>query len=178
MPSHPRRSDGKAPLPAPEERARLRRAWQLTDEQVAASFGVTTATVRSWESGRTTPTGLRRAAYAAFLSGLSQGLAPAAAGTAAPPVAVHPTRRAARRRPRRPADRPQARPARRHGPPTLSATPEVAPGRAPVSVALPVGAGPDPVTPARRRRLRIMAAAACAWTVFLHLMITSPPPHL
>ncbi|MFJ9633226.1 helix-turn-helix domain-containing protein [Streptomyces sp. NPDC101175] len=179
MPSHPRRRDGKAPLPAPEERARLRRAWQLTDEQVAAAFGVTTATVRSWESGRTTPTGLRRAAYAAFLSGLAQGLAPAAAGTAPPPAAVHPPRRATRRRPARPLDRPQVRPAPRPvPPPPVSVTPEAVPGRAPVAVARPVGAGPDPVAPARRRRLRVMAAAACAWTVFVHLMITSPPPHL
>ncbi|MFE2423305.1 helix-turn-helix domain-containing protein [Streptomyces hokutonensis] len=109
MPSHPRRRDGKAPLPAPEERAGLRRAWQLTDEQVAAAFGVTTATVRSWESGRTTPTGLRRAAYAAFLSGLAQGLA--TAGTAAPPAAVHPPRRAARRGSGRPAAGPLGTPA-------------------------------------------------------------------
>lgn len=177
MPSHPRRRDGKAPLPAPEERARLRRAWQLTDEHVAAAFGVTTATVRSWENGRTTPTGLRRAAYAAFLSGLAQGLAPAAAGTAALPSAVHPPRRAARRRLARPVDRPQGRPEPLPGPSAVSATPEVPPGRALVAVALPVGAGPDPVAPARRRRLRVMTAAACVWTAFLQLMITSPPPH-
>lgn len=178
MPSHPRRRDGKAPLPAPEECARLRRAWQLSDEQVAAAFGVTTATVRSWESGRTTPTGLRRAAYAAFLSGLAQGLAPATAGTAALPPAVHPPRRAARHRPVRPVERPQARPAPQPCAPPVRMTPEVVPGRTQVAVALPVGAGADPVAPARRRRLRVMAAAACAWTVFLHLMITSPPPHM
>ncbi|MFJ9724870.1 hypothetical protein ACIRP3_19185 [Streptomyces sp. NPDC101209] len=52
------------------------------------------------------------------------------------------------------------------------------PQRAPVLVALPVGPDPDPITPARRRRLRVAAAAAAAWTVFLHLVITSPPPHM
>ncbi|WP_329550745.1 helix-turn-helix domain-containing protein [Streptomyces sp. NBC_00696] len=172
MPSHPRRRDGRAPLPAPEDRARLRQAWQLTDEQVAAAFGVTTATVRSWETGRTTPTGLRRAAYAAFLSGLAQGLAPSAAGAGTVPPAVHPPRRAARRRPERPTSRPQPRPALQPSPPPVSAR------HAPAAVALPVGAGPDPVTPARRRRLRVMAAAAGLWTVLLHVLITSPPPHM
>ncbi|MFF6990216.1 helix-turn-helix domain-containing protein [Streptomyces sp. NPDC010273] len=91
MPSHPRRRDGRAPLPAPEDHARLRRAGQLTDEQVAAAFGVTTATVRSWETGRTTPTGLRRAAYAAFLSGLARGLAPSST-PAAPSTGIRPAR--------------------------------------------------------------------------------------
>ncbi|MFJ3422415.1 helix-turn-helix domain-containing protein [Streptomyces sp. NPDC086082] len=172
MPSHPRRRDGRAPLPAPEDRARLRRAWQLTDEQVAAAFGVTTATVRSWETGRTAPTGLRRAAYAAFLSGLAQGLAPSAAGAGTVPPAVHPPRRAARRRPERQAGRPQPRPALQPSPPAVSAR------HAPATVALPVGAGPDPVTPARRRRLRVMATATGLWTVLLHLLITSPPPHM
>ncbi|MFE0521026.1 helix-turn-helix domain-containing protein [Streptomyces sp. NPDC058954] len=178
MPSHPRRRDGKAPLPAPDERARLRRAWQLSDEQVAAAFGVTPATVRSWESGRTTPTGLRRAAYAAFLSGLAQGLAPAVAGTEAASTATHPPHRPAQHRPRRRHARSQVRPAPRPPLPPVSTAPRVVPGRVMVPAALPVRAVPDPVTPARRRRLRVMAAAAGAWTVFVHLMITSPPPHV
>ncbi|MCX4817755.1 hypothetical protein OG601_44975 [Streptomyces sp. NBC_01239] len=172
MPSHPRRRDGRAPLPAPEDRARLRQAWQLTDEQVAAAFGVTAATVRSWETGRTTPTGLRRAAYAAFLSGLAQGLTPSASGAGPVPPAVHPPRRAARRHPGPPTGRPQPRPALQPSPPPVSAR------HAPAPVALPVGAGPDPVTPARRRRLRVMATATGLWTVLLHLLITSPPPHM
>lgn len=186
MPSHPRRRDGKAPLPAPEERARLRRAWQLTHEQVAAAFGVTAATVRSWETGRSAPTGLRRAAYAAFLSGLAQGLAPAADGTVAVPVAVHAPRRAVRHRTGRPAEhsrtppagRSLARPTAWPRSPEVSAVPRITPLRDPVRIALPVGAGPDPVAPVRRRRLRVMAAAAGAWTVLLHLMLTSPPPHI
>ncbi|PWI17823.1 hypothetical protein DI272_29430 [Streptomyces sp. Act143] len=42
---------------------------------------------------------------------------------------------------------------------------------------LPVGPGPDPVAPARRRRLRFMTVAAGAWTTVLHLMTTMPLPH-
>ncbi|MFE7074658.1 helix-turn-helix domain-containing protein [Streptomyces sp. NPDC057620] len=180
MPSHPRRRDGKTPLPAPEERARLRRAWHLTDAQVAAAFGVTAATVRSWESGRTTPTGLRRAAYAAFLSGLAQGLAPVAAGVPAPSSARRTLSPAARQRVKRPvgpvpvcptAVVPQAVPRAKEA--------RVAePGRGPASTVLSVGDRPDPVAPARRRRLRAMTAATGLWAVFVHLMITSPPPHL
>ena len=52
------------PLPSPKERRRLREARQLTEEQVATAVGVTPATVRAWETGRTSPRGRRRAAYA------------------------------------------------------------------------------------------------------------------
>lgn len=58
-------------LPCPAERRRLREAWGLSTGQLAAAFGITPATVRSWESGRTSPTGRRRVAYARFLLGLS-----------------------------------------------------------------------------------------------------------
>ncbi|MFD8287801.1 multiprotein-bridging factor 1 family protein [Streptomyces lavendulae] len=59
-------------LPAPGERRRLRELWGLTPQQVAVAFGVRAATVRSWEAGRTTPTGKRREAYRRFLEGLGQ----------------------------------------------------------------------------------------------------------
>ncbi|MFJ6728307.1 helix-turn-helix domain-containing protein [Streptomyces sp. NPDC091281] len=244
MPSHPRRRDGKVPLPTPEERARLRHAWQLTPQQVADAFGVTAATVRSWETGRSTPTGLRRAAYAAFLSGLAQGLAPAVPGPAAgergdggrsghagDSPARTATRTRSRTRTRRmvPAPKPEiagaeatlavrgaaaprnvvtqtaapkdvvtqsavpkhavpegvgstgayevavvpARPA-----PVVARTTAVLAGRAVPVTGVPVGAGPDPVPLVRRRRLRAAAVAAAVWTVFVHIMITSPPPHL
>ncbi|MBL1285695.1 sigma factor-like helix-turn-helix DNA-binding protein [Streptomyces sp. NPDC057067] len=52
-----------APLPSPKERRRLREARALSEEQVAAAVGVTPATVRAWETGRTDPRGRRRAAY-------------------------------------------------------------------------------------------------------------------
>ncbi|WP_105971108.1 helix-turn-helix domain-containing protein [Streptomyces geranii] len=176
MPSHPHRRDGKAPLPSPEERARLRRAWRLTEEHVAVAFGVTEATVRSWEAGRTAPTGLRRAAYAAFLGGLAQGLVPAPATPDAARCAGRPSRRSARRR--------VVRAVEEH-PPVVAAPPgrtapggvEVMPGRAPATLGVPVGAGPDPVSAGRRRRFRFVTVAAGAWTVVLHLMMTTPPPH-
>lgn len=52
------------PLPSPKERKRLREARHLTEEQVATAVGVTPATVRAWETGRTSPRGRRRVAYA------------------------------------------------------------------------------------------------------------------
>ncbi|MFD4241203.1 helix-turn-helix domain-containing protein [Streptomyces sp. NPDC058525] len=58
-------------LPAPKERRRLREAAELTPEQVASAMGVTTSTVRSWESGRTHPRGRKRELYADFLAGLA-----------------------------------------------------------------------------------------------------------
>ncbi|MFB6873499.1 helix-turn-helix domain-containing protein [Streptomyces sp. NPDC056323] len=57
------------PLPSPKERRRLRKAKSLSEEQVAAAMGVTRATVRSWETGRTTPRGRKREAYARLISG-------------------------------------------------------------------------------------------------------------
>ncbi|MFJ7269069.1 helix-turn-helix domain-containing protein [Streptomyces sp. NPDC099050] len=87
-----------AALPAPGERRRLRELWGLTPAQVAVAFDVRVATVRSWESGRSTPTGKRREAYRRFLQGLAQraDLQPKAASlpasrrpqqvTAAPPA--------------------------------------------------------------------------------------------
>ncbi|QWA26362.1 helix-turn-helix domain-containing protein [Streptomyces sp. JCM17656] len=55
------------PLPPPEERRRLREAGALTQAQVAERMGVSRETVRAWESGRTTPRGRRRDAYAQLL---------------------------------------------------------------------------------------------------------------
>ncbi|KAB1146046.1 helix-turn-helix domain-containing protein [Streptomyces luteolifulvus] len=56
------------PLPPPEERRRLREAGALTQAQVAARVGVTRGTVRGWESGRTSPRGRKREAYAKLLA--------------------------------------------------------------------------------------------------------------
>ncbi|MFC9299624.1 helix-turn-helix domain-containing protein [Streptomyces sp. NPDC057011] len=58
-------------LPTPKERRRLRESADLTHEQVAAAVGVTAATVRSWETGRTDPRGRKREAYATFLTTLA-----------------------------------------------------------------------------------------------------------
>ncbi|UUY49419.1 helix-turn-helix domain-containing protein [Streptomyces yangpuensis] len=59
-------------LPAPNERRRLREAAELTLDEVAEAMGVAAATVRAWESGRTTPRGRKRDAYARFLAGLPE----------------------------------------------------------------------------------------------------------
>ncbi|MFD6297733.1 helix-turn-helix domain-containing protein [Streptomyces sp. NPDC060235] len=209
MPSHPRRSDGMSPLPAPEARARLRRSWHLSERQVATAFGVTPATVRSWEAGRTTPTGRRRAAYAAFLSGLAQGLAPVALADPAPPKkrTSVPARKRASAPPKKgtrvapapsperppiaapapspmraptppPRDASASRPARpATSPPAtviVSTLPLGAPARRPAG--LPVAGRPDPVSAARRRRLRLAAVAAGVWLTFVHLMVTTGPP--
>ncbi|MEU3252793.1 sigma factor-like helix-turn-helix DNA-binding protein [Streptomyces sp. NPDC006997] len=56
------------PLPPPKERRRLRDAAGLTQAQLAARVGVSRATVRAWETGRTTPLGRRREAYARLLA--------------------------------------------------------------------------------------------------------------
>ncbi|MCZ9345260.1 helix-turn-helix domain-containing protein, partial [Streptomyces sp. TRM76130] len=45
------------PLPPPKACRRLREAASLTQAQIAARVGVTRETVRSWETGRTTPRG-------------------------------------------------------------------------------------------------------------------------
>ncbi|MFV0134107.1 helix-turn-helix domain-containing protein [Streptomyces sp. HMX87] len=58
------------PLPSPKARRRLREAASLTRAQVAERVGVTRATVREWETGRSTPRGRKREAYAKLLSAL------------------------------------------------------------------------------------------------------------
>jgi DNA-directed RNA polymerase specialized sigma24 family protein/DNA-binding XRE family transcriptional regulator len=60
------------PLPPPKERRRLREAAALTQAQLASRVGVSRETVRAWESGRTTPRGRRRDAYATLLAQLAQ----------------------------------------------------------------------------------------------------------
>ncbi|KMS66824.1 DNA-directed RNA polymerase subunit sigma-24 [Streptomyces viridochromogenes] len=61
-----------SPLPSPQERRRLREACSLTQAQVAVRVGVSSETVRAWESGRTTPRGGRREAYARLLTLLAE----------------------------------------------------------------------------------------------------------
>ncbi|WP_432004975.1 helix-turn-helix domain-containing protein [Streptomyces parvus] len=56
------------PLPSPKERRRLREAKSLSEDEVAAAVGVTRATVRSWETGRTSPRGRKRALYARLIA--------------------------------------------------------------------------------------------------------------
>ncbi|MFD8986231.1 helix-turn-helix domain-containing protein, partial [Streptomyces sp. NPDC059564] len=65
-------SDSELGLPSPKERRRLREAAQLSHEEVATAVGVTAATVRSWETGRTEPRGRKREAYASLLDRLAE----------------------------------------------------------------------------------------------------------
>ncbi|MFJ5301399.1 sigma factor-like helix-turn-helix DNA-binding protein [Streptomyces sp. NPDC088350] len=60
------------PLPPPKERRRLRETASLTQAQVAERMGVSRETVRAWETGRTTPRGRKREAYAKMLNSLDQ----------------------------------------------------------------------------------------------------------
>ncbi|MFH9265623.1 helix-turn-helix domain-containing protein [Streptomyces sp. NPDC017546] len=80
------------PLPSPKERRRLREAKSLSEEQVAAAVGVTRATVRSWETGRTSPRGRKRALYAKLIApGPEAPAAPPPPAVAAPtPTAPEP----------------------------------------------------------------------------------------
>ncbi|MFE4260172.1 helix-turn-helix domain-containing protein [Streptomyces sp. NPDC056883] len=66
-------------LPTPKERRRLREAADLTHEEVAAAVGVTSNTVRSWETGRTHPRGRKLEAYSKLLTRLSADDSPGSA---------------------------------------------------------------------------------------------------
>ncbi|MFG3188584.1 helix-turn-helix domain-containing protein [Streptomyces omiyaensis] len=76
-------------LPTPKERRRLREALCLSEEQVAEAMGVTKATVKAWETGRSAPRGRKREAYVKLLSGApaapeADGPAPAASPSPSP----------------------------------------------------------------------------------------------
>ncbi|MGW4376740.1 helix-turn-helix domain-containing protein [Streptomyces albidoflavus] len=55
-------------LPPPTERRRLREAASLSQAALAARMSVTSTTIHSWETGRTTPRGRALEAYASFLT--------------------------------------------------------------------------------------------------------------
>ncbi|MFJ3619056.1 helix-turn-helix domain-containing protein [Streptomyces iakyrus] len=57
-------------LPPPKERRRLREAASLTRAQLASRVGVTSETVRGWETGRSTPRGRKGEKYAKLLGSL------------------------------------------------------------------------------------------------------------
>ncbi|MFF4231384.1 sigma factor-like helix-turn-helix DNA-binding protein [Streptomyces sp. NPDC001820] len=56
------------PLPSYKERRRLREANFLSEAEAASAIGVTRATIRSWETGRTNPRGRNRELYARLLA--------------------------------------------------------------------------------------------------------------
>ncbi|MFJ9429104.1 sigma factor-like helix-turn-helix DNA-binding protein [Streptomyces sp. NPDC101490] len=73
MSRSPSDSASAVTLPTPKERRRLREALALSEEQVAEAVGVTKATVRSWETGRSSPRGRKRETYARLLGAPGAG---------------------------------------------------------------------------------------------------------
>ncbi|MFJ8559812.1 helix-turn-helix transcriptional regulator [Streptomyces microflavus] len=128
------------PLPSPKERRRLREAKSLSEEQVAEAVGVTRATVRSWETGRTSPRGRKRALYAKLI-----------APDPEPVPATRPKAVRRKERPERPA--PAAEPVSVAPTPAAVAPAAVAPAAvAPTSAREPVPTGspepePEPAPP-------------------------------
>ncbi|MFJ9522457.1 helix-turn-helix domain-containing protein [Kitasatospora sp. NPDC101801] len=59
-------------LPPPTERARLRRAARLTQQQIADALRVKRETIWTWEKGRVEPRTPQREAYARLLQGLAE----------------------------------------------------------------------------------------------------------
>ncbi|GGS13102.1 hypothetical protein GCM10010221_07300 [Streptomyces parvus] len=119
------------PLPSPKERRRLRKAKSLSEDEVAAAVGVTRATVRSWETGRTSPRGRKRALYAKLIAP-EPAVKPTAKPTAKPTVV---TAKAATAGARPAADRPTAEPA---------AAPAAAPAATDPPEAPPLAEAPPP----------------------------------
>ncbi|MFF9474503.1 helix-turn-helix domain-containing protein [Streptomyces roseolus] len=125
-------------LPTPKERRRLREALSLSEEQVAEAMGVTKATVKAWETGRSAPRGRKREAYAQLLSGAPEdvseeprGAAAAGKPSAAPALAPTPANvrpKAAVKRAAKPPKAP-SRPEQRKKPgPEPEGAPAPAPG--------------------------------------------------
>ncbi|MEV6326530.1 helix-turn-helix domain-containing protein [Streptomyces sp. NPDC051909] len=78
-------------LPSPKERRRLRESLSLSEDQVAEVLGVTRATVRAWETGRSSPRGRKREAYAKLLGVYEEPAAPRTEKPARPsPAATRP----------------------------------------------------------------------------------------
>ncbi|MBV2355786.1 helix-turn-helix domain-containing protein [Streptomyces sp. J2-1] len=75
------------PVPGPEDRRRLREAASLTRAQLADRVGVTRATIRSWERGRSNPGGPLGEAYARVLAAHAGPSGPATTGQDDTPAA-------------------------------------------------------------------------------------------
>ncbi|WP_030750052.1 helix-turn-helix domain-containing protein [Streptomyces griseus] len=156
------RGGGTAPpstataLPTPKERRRLREALSLSEEQVAEVMGVTKATVKAWETGRSAPRGRKREAYVKLLrTGPEPSAAPEApAASAAPASPASPEAGTSAGKPTpAPAGnvRPKAAAKRAARPPKAPARPGERPGPAPEPKAGPgpgaasaSASGPEP----------------------------------
>ncbi|QES56230.1 DNA-directed RNA polymerase sigma-70 factor [Streptomyces venezuelae] len=125
--------DSELSLPSPKERRRLREAAELTHDEVATALGVTAATVRSWESGRTAPRGRKREVYTQFLARL-----------AAPPQDAGPAGTPGEAKTARAAEEPAADPPAPDRPSTDGPAPD---GRTPDGRTPDIGPNPDGRTP-------------------------------
>ncbi|MFE4061536.1 sigma factor-like helix-turn-helix DNA-binding protein [Streptomyces sp. NPDC059096] len=141
--------DSGSTLPAPKERRRLREAKAMTEKQAATAVGVTRTTIRSWETGRTTPRGRKGEVYAKLLAGIAAELRQAeerARRTERAAVRAAQERSAARHLHSSTAAEPQDRTRAAPAPPTATATatapgPGPGPAHAPASAPAP---GPAP----------------------------------
>ncbi|ARI52691.1 helix-turn-helix domain-containing protein [Streptomyces griseobrunneus] len=130
------------PLPSPKERRRLREARSLSEEQVAEAVGVTRATVRSWETGRTSPRGRKRALYAKLLA---PDPAPASAGAPAPAGVQASASASASASAGTPASTSTAEPKPRPTPASAPATAPKAPPPPPLTAPSLAAPAPEPV---------------------------------
>lgn len=55
-------------LPPPDERRRLREAFQVTQQELADALTVSRRTIHAWETGNGNPTGTNRERYAEILA--------------------------------------------------------------------------------------------------------------
>lgn len=108
------------PLPSPKERRRLREAKSLSEAQVAAAVGVTRATVRAWETGRTSPRGRKREVYARLIG--TGGTRSASHPSPGKPASPNNPPRAATARQAPPAEPASPSPPAPHPPPPVEAT--------------------------------------------------------
>ena len=103
--------DSGAVLPVPAERVRLREAAGLTVAAVAQALKTRTASLESWEGGRTEPTGDKREAYRRLLEGLAAKFPATPAGPQPPSPAPTGPAPAAPAAPTAPAAAPEPAPA-------------------------------------------------------------------
>ncbi|MFD3728410.1 sigma factor-like helix-turn-helix DNA-binding protein [Streptomyces sp. NPDC058671] len=158
-------------LPTPKERRRLREALALSEEQVAEAMGVTRATVRAWETGRSSPRGRKREAYAKLLGSPEPTDAPSPPRTtpARAQAQAHAEARAPAEAQAQAEPETQARPetqaqrearSRASSPPATAPAPAPAPAPAtiPASAPTPASARTPAATPARPRTAAKRAA--------------------
>ncbi|WP_405696029.1 helix-turn-helix domain-containing protein [Streptomyces coelicoflavus] len=158
------------PLPPPKARRHLRETAALTQTQLASRVGVTPGTVRAWESGRTTPRGRKREAYAKLLKTLADEETarrttrpPHAHPESTPETDPAPTPETAPAPAPAPNSGSESAPARKPLPPEPGPAPESGPESGPKSTLEPAPEpepGPEPVPEARPAPVALTPAQA------------------